>query len=41
MLDGGEPELLLGVADGCAANGHYWVSLAGVTEAVTVTGSVP
>ena len=33
MLDGGEPELLLGVADGCATNGHFWVSLAGVTEA--------
>ena len=33
MLDGGEPELLLGVADGCAANGYFWVSLAGVTEA--------
>ena len=32
LIAGQEPELLLGVADGCAANGHFWVSLAGVTE---------
>jgi plastocyanin len=33
MLAGDEPELLLAVSDGCASNGHHWLSLAGVTEA--------
>jgi plastocyanin len=33
LLADATPELLLDVRDGCDVNGHFWVSLAGVTEA--------
>jgi plastocyanin len=31
--DGGDPQLLLSVQDGCAMNGHRWVLLGGTTDA--------